>query len=114
MEDGCYYIKSNSVTSVAFSNKDASGYNRDVTIYTKASIFKIKNGVTTSVDGNVTLRMDAHDNGTGTGIDTVGFTVLSSKDSTLYYSNNWVYDPITLSWKTVQQTLSTPAFVNID
>jgi hypothetical protein len=59
-----------------------------------------------SIDGNVTLRMDAHDGGqTG---DTVGFTALSSKTGGLYYSNNWAYDATTLSWKTVQQAVATP------
>jgi hypothetical protein len=65
------------------------------------------------IEGNVTLRMDAHDgNGlTATGAtiytpDTVGFTVLSSKDSTLFYSNNWVYDSVTKSWRTVQQDVA--------
>jgi hypothetical protein len=42
--DGVYYIKSNSVTSVGFSKPDAKGINRDVTIYTKASVYKIVNG----------------------------------------------------------------------
>jgi len=70
--------------------------------------------VTTSIDGAVTLRMDAHDGGPTTG-DTLGFTVLSSKDSSLYYSNNWVYDSTTLSWKTVQQSVSSPdTFVTIN
>src|SRR5436305_15208124 len=93
--DGTYTIKSNSITSVAFSNPDATTkVNRDVTIYTKASIYKISGaGTLTSVDGNVTLRLDAHDGCTATSClstnpDTVGFTILSSKDSSLYYSNN--------------------------
>ena len=50
-------------------------------------------------------RMDAHDGG-GSG-DTLGFTVLSSKDGTLYYSNNWTYDPVTLAWRTVVQDVNT-------
>jgi hypothetical protein len=103
--DGTYYIKSNSITSVAFSNPDpTTKVNRDVTIYTKASIYKVSASGNTSVDGNVTLRMDAHDGGqTG---DTVGFTVLSSKTGALYYSNNWVYDSTTLAWRTIQQAVS--------
>jgi hypothetical protein len=103
--DGTYYIKSNSITSVAFSNPDpTTKVNRDVTVYTKASIYKVTASGNTSVDGNVTLRMDAHEGGqTG---DTVGFTVLSSKTGSLYYSNNWVYDNTTLAWKTVQQTVN--------
>ena len=38
--------------------------------------------------------------------DTVGFTILSSKDSSLYYSNNWTYDANTLAWKTVLQPIA--------
>ncbi|MDQ1423331.1 MAG: hypothetical protein QOD72_829, partial [Acidimicrobiaceae bacterium] len=63
----------------------------------------------------VTLRMDAHDGDTTTGStctgtplagDTVGFTILSTKTSALYYSNQWVYDSKTLSWKTIPQSIS--------
>jgi len=109
--DGTYYIKSNSITSITFSNP-VNGIRKDVTVYTKASIYKIQNGVTTSIDGAVTLRMDAHDGGT-TG-DTIGFTVLSSKDGKLYYSNNWIYDSATLSWKTVLEAISSPSFISVD
>ena len=101
--DGTYYVKSNSISSVAFSNP-VNGVNKDVTIYTKASVYKVVDGVMTSVEGNVTLRVDARDRGT-TG-DTIGFTVLSSKDSSLYYSNNWTYDEATKSWRTVQQPVT--------
>jgi len=38
--------------------------------------------------------------------DTIGFTALSNKDSSLYYSNNWQYDPGTKSWRTVPQQLT--------
>jgi hypothetical protein len=104
MGGSTYYIKSNSITSVACTTKTSPC--KDLTVYTKASIYKIdSSGTTTSVDGNVTLRMDAHDGGT-TG-DTIGFTVLSSKDSSLYYSNNWVYSSASKSWSTVQQPVST-------
>ena len=82
-----------------------NGTTKDATVYTKASIYKIDRGTITSIEGNVTLRMDAHDGGATTS-DTIGFTVLSSKDSSLYYSNNWVYDSVTKSWKTVQQSVS--------
>jgi hypothetical protein len=111
--DGTYYIKSNSITSVAFSNP-VNGVNKNVTVYTKASIYKVTASGTTSIDGNVTLRMDAHDGGISSG-DTVGFTVLSSKDSSLYYSNNWAFDSVSNSWKTMQQGISpasTAAVIN--
>jgi len=111
--DGTYYIKSNSISSLAFAAKVGTQPSKDVTIYTKASIYKVaNNGVLTSVDGGVTLRVDAHEGcGTspgcsGTGGDSIGFTVLSSKDSSLYYSNNWVFDSLTLAWKTVKQPVS--------
>ena len=52
--------------------------------------------------------MDGYD-GAGLG-DKVGFTVLSSKDSTLYYSNNWVLD--LTAWKTVPQPASGTLEIN--
>jgi hypothetical protein len=105
LPDGAYYIKSNSITSVAFSNP-VGGVNKDVTVYTKASIYKIDlTGKTISIDGAVTLRMDAHDGGIYG--DTIGFTVLSSKDGTLYYSNDWVWDDTILGYRTVQQPVVT-------
>src|SRR5439155_12925686 len=101
--DGIYYIKSSSITSVAFSGP-VGGVNKDVTVYTKASVYKIVSGKVVSIDGAVTFRMDAHDGGV-TG-DTIAFTVLSSKDGMLYYSNNWVYDNLTLSWRTMPQAVT--------
>jgi hypothetical protein len=123
--DGTYYIKSNSITSLAFSNLLATNSNlpKDVTIYTKASIYKVNpGGGTTSVDGNVSLRLDGHEGcstspsctATGDGGDKIGFTVLSSKDSSLYYSNNWVYDSSKLAWATVMQSLTPTSAVIIN
>jgi hypothetical protein len=118
--DGLYYVKSNSITSLAFGTATGGQPAKDVTIYTKASIYKIVNGQSIGVDGNVSLRVDAHEgcgtspNCTGTGGDTIGFTVLSSKDSSLYYSNNWVYASDTASWRTVQQSMSGAAAVVIN
>jgi hypothetical protein len=113
--DGTYYIKSNSITSLGFAPiPTGSKAPKDVTIYTKASIYKVAaNGTLTSIDGNVSLRVDAHegcvnapcDSSTG---DQIGFTVLSSKDSSLYYSNNWVYASDTKSWRTVMQDVTGP------
>ncbi|MEA2674449.1 MAG: hypothetical protein QOI92_1641, partial [Chloroflexota bacterium] len=66
----------------------------------------------TSIDGGVTLRVDAHDGDKTTGSictpatgDSISFTVLSTKTSSLYYSNNWVYDSSTLSYRTVLQSI---------
>ena len=50
----------------------------------------------------------------GTGSDTIGFTVLSSKDGSLYYSNNWQYDTSILGWRTVQQSVTGPGGVAIN
>ena len=101
--DGIYIIKGNSITSLAFF-KNLQGVISDLTVYTKASICRIStDGTTTGIDGNVTLRMDAHDGSAAGSNDTVGFTVLSTKNSALYYSNNWSYDSATKSWKTMQQ-----------
>jgi hypothetical protein len=96
-----YWIKSNSITSMACTTPGVTPC-KDLTIYTKVSIYRIdSNGTTTSVDGNVSLRVDAHDGGSSG--DTIGFTVLSSKDSSLYYSNNWVYDLAAKAWRTTQE-----------
>jgi len=76
------------------------------TVYTKASIYRIANdGTMTTIDGNVTLRLDLLDL-TGTTNDTIGFTVLSSKDSTMYYSNDWFYDTLSKTWKTRNQAFT--------
>ena len=64
-------------------------------------------GATTGGEGNVSLRMDVKDGGSSPGSrDEIGFTILSSQNSTLFYSNNWIYDSITKSWKTVRQQLA--------
>ena len=118
--DGTYYVKSNSITSLAFASGPTGQPSKDVTIYTKASLYKISNGQLISIDGGVTLRVDAHEgcstspNCSGTGGDTIGFTVLSGKDSSLYYSNSWQYASDTLSWRTVQQDVAGPAGVVIN
>ena len=118
-----YYVKSNSISSLAFSNSSPTtdgGLPKDVTIYTKASIYKVNNvtGAAASVDGGVTLRVDAHEgcllNSTNKSAcmtasgDKIGFTVLSSKTSSLYYSNNWVYDDPSKSYRTVPQPVTGP------
>jgi hypothetical protein len=118
---GTYYIKSNSISSLAFSGATGSGPAKDVTIYAKASIFRIaSDGTQTSIDGGVTLRIDAHEgcgsspNCSGTSGDTIGVTVLSSKDSSLYYSNNWAYDSVTKSFRTLRQNVAGPSGVIIN
>ena len=61
-----------------------------------------------TIDGNVTLRIDASD---GTP-DKVGVTVLSSKDSTLFYSNQWLLQSNV--WKTVTEAVNAGGFVTIN
>jgi hypothetical protein len=100
--DAMYYVKSNSIISMAV--KLGSSVNT-ATVYTKATVYKILgDGSSMTIDGNVTLRMDVADGKTYS-TDQVGFTVLSSKTSTLYFSNNWVYDSATKSWRTVLQNV---------
>jgi hypothetical protein len=120
--DGMYYVKSNSITSVAFTGGTPTTPAKDVTLYTKASIYKVSSsGALTSIDGGVTLRLDAHEGCTtsSTGCaassgDSVGFTVLSGKTSALYYSNNWVYDSVTRSWRTMPQSVGSATGVVIN
>ena len=89
------YIKSNSISSITVTNVTGG---KDATVYTKASICLIDRfGNMTTLDGNVTLRLDLHDV-SDTANDKIGFTVLSTKDSTLYYSNDWFFDGTV--WKT--------------
>jgi hypothetical protein len=104
---GMYYVKSNSITSFACNTPSVTPTNpcKDLIVYTKASISKVDaSGAVQSIEGNVTLRMDSHDGGSSG--DTIGFTVLSSKDGSMYYSNNWTYDSPSKSWRTVQQPVS--------
>ena len=111
-------IESNSISSVAFSGGTSTTPAKDVTIYTKASIYSVSNsGVVTSFDGNVTLRVDAHEGcptggtacvGVTPSGDMIGFTVLSSKDGSLYYSNNWIYNTAVAGWSTVEESVPTP------
>jgi hypothetical protein len=98
---GLYTIKSNSITSFAFNGAGSNS----VTVNTKASIFSVDliTGTSTSVEGNVSLRMDAFDGGT---TDNIGFTVLSSKDSKLFYSNNWQYNATAKAWRTAPQQVT--------
>jgi hypothetical protein len=114
--DGVYFITSNSISSMTFSTAGAGGGAcpaKDVTIYTKASIYRVSAGLLTSIDGNVTLRLDAHDGGvSATGCtpspsqDSIGFTVLSTKNSSLYYSNNWAVGSSS-GYQTVKEPVST-------
>ena len=79
-----------------------AGNPKTATIYTKASVYKVLNDSSiVTLDGNVTLRVDVSD-----GVpDKVGFTLLSTKDSKLLYSNRWLL--VGTTWKTDVETLKT-------
>jgi len=74
-------VKSNSITSVSITGTSP----KKAAIITKASLLRVVNGVSTLIDGNATLRVDAEDGST----DKIGLTLRSASNS-LYYSNNWV------------------------
>src|SRR5207249_10223311 len=106
--DGSFvYFQSNSITSITVTN--ITGGKR-ATVYTKATVYRIDNlGNLTTIDGNVTLRTDVDD----TTNDVIGFTALSTKDSSLYYSNDGVYDSTALAWKTQAQTLDSGSTIQV-
>jgi hypothetical protein len=93
-DGGFYYIKTNSITSV-ITGASAT------TVFAKASITLVGGACDPScgIDGNVSLRLDITNGGS-----IVGYTVQSSKNSALYYSNDWYKDGRV--WKTRPQTLS--------
>ena len=47
------------------------------------------------------LRLDVKDGAIAGGKDQVAFTALSSKNSALYFSNNWAYDTAARAWKSM-------------
>ncbi len=98
MADGSLVtIKSNSLSSMAVSGKTA-------TVYAKASVNRTAaDGTSLGGDGNVTLRVDVS---SVNGVNRIGFTVLSTKDSTLYYASEWVFDTATKTWKTRATTVN--------
>ena len=107
---GFAIIKSTAISSMLVSTFTGG---KKSTIYAKASVSLIDSlGNVTSGEGNVTLRMDVVDYNqpplpAPPIPNEVGFTVLSTKDSTMYYSNDWVLDTTTNTWKTKTQQIST-------
>src|SRR5262249_5298848 len=103
-----YYIKSNSISSVSGTNA-SNGNPGTATIYTKASIFKVAaDGSSAGLDGNVSLRIDVLDGQYGQTSPVpsqIGITALSSKNSALWYSNNWIYNTRPAGYATVAQPL---------
>lgn len=67
-------------------------------------------GDTTGVSYSVGLKYTA----SNPGGDGIGFTVVSSKTSELYYSNRWEYAADTRSWRTVLQDVAAPSAVVIN
>jgi len=96
------YVKSNSISSM----KVTGATDKTSTIYTKASIYRVDDGTVATIEGNVTLRVDVVDVAGGSTGDEVGFTVLSSKSSELFYSNRWVYDSGKKVWQTKTQAFT--------
>jgi len=101
-----YVIKTNSLTSLTFGAQATPTSPKRATLYAKASIYEVvtnDNGTTSniSIDGNVTVRVDMTDGGNGVA-DTIGFTILS-KNSELYYSNNWIYSSAVGGFQTVAE-----------
>jgi hypothetical protein len=116
-----YYIKSNSLASLTVTPGTGSlSGTESATFYAKASVYKValdangnETGPTISVDGGVTLRVDAFDGKLTANKDQVGFTVLS-KTGELYYANNWAYDPISKAWRTLYEDVTSPGIVDLN
>ncbi len=105
------YVKSNSITSMsnsAFGSGNTGG--KKSIIYTKSSINKVVNGTTVTIEGNVSLRVDITDYASTATPDEIGFTVLSSSNSNLFYSNRWVLE--SGAWKTLPQQIAGTMKVN--
>ncbi len=94
-------IKSNSLNSMAVTN--ITGGKRAI-VYTKASVTKYNLDGSSVGQGNVSLRMDLDD---VSGTDKIGFTFLSSQDSSLIYSNHWELDTLTNAWRTILDNMLT-------
>jgi len=107
MSDGTIFIKSNSISSFATSN--ITGGKKSI-IYTKSSISKILNNLTSvSIEGGATFRTDIIDYTSGTALnDEVGFTALSAQTSNLHFSSNWMLVGTggAAAWQTVTQKLA--------
>jgi hypothetical protein len=98
-DGGFLFVKSNSISSMAVSGKTS-------VIYTKATVTRVLlDGTQVGIDAGVSFRIDSVDGAP----DKVGFTVLSSKTSELYYSNNWTYDSPTAAWRTTPWQVATGA-----
>lgn len=91
-----YYVKSNSITSVAVT------FPTTVALM-KASVWEVlADGSTVSIEGGVSLRVELVDGAP----DRAAFTVTSAKTSALFYSNWWVKSG--KAWKTSLQDVTNP------
>lgn len=89
-----YYVKSNSITSVAVT------FPTTVALL-KASVWQVlADGSTVSIEGGVSLRVELVDGAP----DRAAFTVTSAKTSALFYSNWWVKSG--KAWKTSLQDVT--------
>jgi hypothetical protein len=93
------------VRSTAISSMNVTGTgDRSAIIYAKATVSLVQDDAVTPLEGNAILRVDVIDLAAGGDLDDeVGFTVLSSQDGSLLYSNRWVL--ANDAWTTLPQTL---------
>ncbi len=94
-------IKTNNLTSMSVTGFAGGKY---ATVYGKASIVRVKDGIVTSLGGNLSFRMDVTDNNNATVQDEIGFTIFGNNSSDLLYSNNWVNEG---GWMTKKQAMKT-------
>jgi len=101
------FIKTTAMSSMSVVTSTTA---KTATVYSKGNVTRIDQfGVSTSLDGNASFRIDVVDYLAATATDQIGFTVLSSKNSTLQYSNSWelVGSGATAVWKTVTKNITT-------
>ena len=99
------YIKSTAISSVAVVG---TTYPKSGTFYGKATVQRYADGTVLSLDGGASLRMDVLD-ALGTPQTTTSqivLTIMSSKTGELYYSNQWLLDDATKTWKTKPEPLN--------
>ena len=91
------YIKSNALQSMVVDGQKVNG-----TIYVKANATRLNaNGTTTTLEGNISLRIDLSEANSGM----VAITAMSSS-SQLLYSNDWYFEDTIRGWKSRLQAVS--------
>jgi hypothetical protein len=106
------FLKTTALSSMAANTTDPTVSR--VTVYAKGTASRLNpDGTTTALEGNLSFRFDIEDpTSAGAGQSRVAVTVMSGKDSTLLYSNNWTFDNTQKAWRTLVQPLS-PTGANI-